>query len=164
MREDEDKIYKDLIYTQNAYFLGEQIYPYWENIFALIVSGFFIVYFTATSLGYPEKLVLGVLGLIFSFNWFRIVTRNYLYSQARAERMGDLEKAISQDILIETTEGKKTLKLFNLSEHQNKIITERENYWSKKGTWLLRKTAPKYLLIIWVWLLIYTILCWTSLL
>src|SRR5271157_4725874 len=42
-----DLIYKDLLYTQERWILGEQVFPLWENIYAIIVSALYIIYFTS---------------------------------------------------------------------------------------------------------------------
>ncbi len=154
MKENEDRIYNDLMYTQNAYFSGEQIFPNWEHIYALVISGFLITYFTATNLGCPEKLILSVIGLLLSFNWFCLVSRNYLYSQVRAERLKELEKVMQDEISKRTA-----LKLFNLVECQEEFINRQKKPWNKIGTWRIRKFLPMFLLIIWLVLMIYTIVC-----
>lgn len=48
--------------------------------------------------------------------------------------------------------------LRNLIDHQKRFIEYKEKSWSKKGTWILRKSVSKYLSVIWFFLLGYTIL------
>ena len=162
MKDKEDRIFKDLMYTQKAYFTGEQIFPVWESIYALIVSGLFVTYFTATSLGFLEKLILSFIGLFISFGWFCLVSRNHLYSLARHERMKELEKAIQDEILSGTTAAESDMKPFSLIQYQETYISEREKLWNKAKTWFIRKVLPLLLSFIWLVLIIYTITCWLS--
>jgi hypothetical protein len=157
MTEDEDRIYKDLQYTFNAYSAGEQVYPNWENIYALIVSGFFIVYFTAPGLVFFAKLLLASLGIIFSLNWLRLVSRNYLYARARVQRIRELEKALQEAIPQEKRTTPTGLALFDLMEYQDRFINTQQSRVSKKGTWLIRKRVPQLVLCIWIVLLAYTL-------
>jgi len=159
MNEIEEVIYKDLMYTQKAYFSGEQIHPNWEYIFALIVSGFLITYFTATSLGFPEKVVITIVGILLSASWFCLVSRNYLYAKVRTERMRELEEAIRRKISDGEPQEKPVVELFNLIERQDKYIKEQRKPWNKIGTWYIRKFLPFCLLIIWIVMMIYTIVC-----
>ncbi|MBL7126493.1 MAG: hypothetical protein ISS58_04690 [Dehalococcoidales bacterium] len=162
MNKNEERIYKDLMYTQKAYFTGEQIFPVWESIYALIVSGLFVTYFTATSLGFLEQLILSFIGLFISFGWFCLVSRNHLYSLARRERMKELEKAIQDEILggIEAVES--DMKPFSLIQYQETYISEREKLWNKVKTWCIRKILPLLLSFIWFVLIIYTVVCWLN--
>jgi len=157
MTEDEDRIYKDLGYTLSAYSAGEQVYPNWESIYALIVSGFFIVYFTAPGIEWFAKFLLVVLGMIFSLNWLRLVSRNYLYTRARIQRIRELEKALQEAIPQEKRRTPKGLALFDLREYQDSFVNTRQSWWSKEGTWPLRKSVPKLVLFIWIVLLVYTL-------
>ena len=42
--EEIEVIYKDLMYTTTSYFSGEQIYPLWEAVYALINAGFLAIF------------------------------------------------------------------------------------------------------------------------
>lgn len=158
MKENEDRIYKDLTYTQKAYFSGEQIFPTWESIYAIIVSGFLITYFAATSLGFPQKLILSVIGLVLSLSWFCLVSRNLLYSEARHDRMKKLEKAIQSVNPDEAEKTQNGVNLFNLIQYQEDFINDKKHKkpWNKIGTWYIRKFIPFLLSIIWLVLMIYT--------
>jgi len=148
---DEQDIYKDLTYTQNAYYLGEQIFPLWENVYAVLVSAFFIAYFTSPHINYLIKLILIFIGLIFSICWFLLVSRNQIYSEARANRLKELEKALRRRI-----DGVEPLMLFTLSEKEQEFVASRKSCFSIR-TWCLRKLVPMSLVFIWIIILIMLI-------
>lgn len=154
------KIYDDLMRTENVYFTSEQIFPNWESIYVLIVSGFLIVYFTARTLEYPEKLVLCCLGFLLSFNWLQIVCRNHLFSKIRVKLMKELEEALREEIVIEKPKGKKALTLFSLYARQKQEIDKERRLLYKIDSWSLRKLLPAVLLGVWLLLVTWTLFCW----
>ncbi|KPL00483.1 MAG: hypothetical protein AMJ91_04545 [candidate division Zixibacteria bacterium SM23_73_3] len=156
MTSDEDKIYKDLTYTQHSYFCGEQIFPYWENIFAVIIAGFFITYFSIEEDKLIEKTLLCVIGFIFSLGWFCLVSRNYLFSKCRGDRLRELQQALKQSVATDKGTEKK-IALFCEGEYVS-CCTEKEKKWfNKTDSWTIRKLLPMSLSIIWVFLLVYSI-------
>lgn len=154
MNSNEDWIYKDLTYTRESYFSGEQIFPNWENIFAVIIGAFFITYFTIDS---PvEKMFLCVIGLIFSLAWFCLASRNYLYSKHRCTKMWKLEEALGERVTTAelTNEG---LTLFSLGKDVNCAVGKEKKWYRRTDSWIIRQYLPKSLAAIWVFLLIYTL-------
>lgn len=133
-----DKLYKELLYTHERWILGEQTFPLWENIYPIIVSALFIIYFTS-SLTNIEKSILSLLGIIFTYNWLCMLSRNQIYSRARQTRLKIIEGLIN----------------LNLTDYEVGYVKNQENFWNRRATWDIRKSLPKYLIIIWLLILIY---------
>jgi hypothetical protein len=152
----EESIYRDLSFTTQLYLMSEQVFPLWENIYSVIVGAFFITYFTASSLSNIMKMILCIIGAFFCINWFRIVSRNHLFSRARQERITRLLDILQFDIPL-NEEGTEKIKLFDGYATEYDYVKKEERFWNKTSSWYLRKALPKYLSIIWVLLLLYTL-------
>ncbi len=152
MTELEDKIYKDLTYTQTSYYMAEQIYPYWENIFAVIVGAFFVTYFN-DSLNANDRLLLAVIGFLFAVSWFLLVSRNFLFSLNRGARIKMLENALKQTVKLD---DEKSITLFNLIEYLEENNKLKHKWHNKFPTWSIRRLLPLFLTIIWLILIVYS--------
>ena len=150
---DDESVYRYLTYTTDMLLGAEQVFPNWENIHALIASGLLVLYFTAGQVGIPERLGFCFIGIVFCVNWLRLVSRNYLYTLARAEQIAILEKALRREVVMKG----EVLTLFDLEEFQSQFIRPRLNFWNRKGTWYVRRDVPKHLLVIWALVVVYTL-------
>lgn len=158
-----DYIYKDLLYTSDSYFASEQIYPYWETIYTIILVGLIAWYFDKSS---DDISVAGViiilLGLILSLTWLFLVLREEKFSIARTQRMRALEKALEKKIGYEINDLDKSdddndrFYLFSLAKLIEKRIKGNSNplaIWNWR-TWTYRKLIPILLCILWIFFLI----------
>ena len=153
---EEERLYKDLLYTTNLYLGGEQIYPYWEAVYALLTGAFLTVYFTQ-SLGLLERLALCAIGLLFAVNWRRLDGRNREYADSREKRMNKLMEALQTQVTI--GKGKETLCVttFDLPADQRRDLCERRTFWNRRSTWALRLDISTHLIVIWILLVLYSL-------
>lgn len=140
-------LYKNLEHISNAYFSGEQIFPLWEAIYALIVGQLLVAFFTGTE----YKELIAVAGLIFSLTWFMVVYLSYFHARNRTIKMEDLEG------ILESEYEKIKLKLPGNGNFKfHKIKLSKENRGIPLGpilrTWLWRVCAPIPIIILWIYL------------
>ncbi|NLJ38000.1 MAG: hypothetical protein GX432_04460 [Candidatus Atribacteria bacterium] len=148
-------IYKDLCYTSNSYYSSEQIYPMWENVYAIIVSGFFYVFFTSDDLTDMRRSIICIIGIVLSLGWFLVVRRCYFYSNIRSQKMHKLEKDLTtkMNYSVNQTLPKQDFECFKLFDMQDIIDEQDKKTFFKIGTWIIRKYTPLVLFIIWIILL-----------
>ncbi|MBI2843920.1 MAG: hypothetical protein HYX78_11015 [Armatimonadetes bacterium] len=164
----DEMLYKDLLYTTNALFIGEQIFPYWEAVYAILSGALLTAYFAATAIKPVPKLVLCIVGILFSINWRRLVERNRLFANAREGRMKIICKLLQRQVdfgrtvMVVPDDRKQPIAItkftiFQLSEDQKKYLDSHCNWWSGMSTWVLRIAVPKYLMCIWILLAAYAV-------
>jgi hypothetical protein len=155
MNDRREDLYNDLMLTSSIYFDGEQVFPLWEAIYAAIVSGLIVGYFAADALF--ERLILCVVGALFSLHWARVISRAFLYSFARHDRMKNLSSMLREAIASEQRRDKDAVLVYRLFEEEDEAVKDSSNWWSKRRTSYLRRDLPKYVLAIWVVLTLYTV-------
>ena len=150
-KETREELQRDLAHTTSVYLQGEGIFPLWEAIYAVIVSGFLVAFFQTQS---PvERIALSFIGAFFTLSWARLVGRCYLYAQARLVRMNRLSEMLGRTVHV----GESEFRLFNLPEEQQHTLEARSSWWNKKGTWMIRMALPKQILVVWVALAAYAV-------
>jgi hypothetical protein len=149
MDTEHDTIYKALQLVQQQYFSGEQIFPVWESIHAVIVGGLFAVYANLSPSHLFLRVLTCILAVIFSATWSGIINRAALYSFARMSRIKDLEARLNCAYP----------NIFNSQQYTKAHVENEEQCWSTLDTWYIRKIVPALLLTIWIALLIITIFC-----
>jgi hypothetical protein len=140
-------IYRALQLAQEQYFSGEQTFPLWESIHAVVISGLFVVYITLPANNLFLRIITCLIAIIFSIAWSAIINRSAIYSFARMDRVEYLE-----NLLDEQYPG-----LFNSREDTLKRVGEKEQWYSQLNSWRVRRIVPVCLLGIWLILLIYTL-------
>lgn len=181
---DEERLYKDLLYTTSLYQVGEQVYPYWEILYAIVVGALLTVFF-AGDRDVFESLLLCAVGLILTINWRRLVSRNRGYADARETRMMDLAAALQKSVdlskVMSPNHQVKDFRAFEVFEDQRrhfpgpdpkKNVPAREyvsrlhmhehlsypmTYWNGKSTWEFRLAVPSYLAWIWGAIAVYAL-------
>lgn len=167
-KQDQEWLYRDLEHTRSLYLGAEQIYPYWETIYALITGAFLTVYFTSPKLGFLLRLILCSVGLIYSRNWRRLVERNRAYANAREGRMRILSDILQKSVRLDpplevcpddrlepkTITGFSTFTIF---QDQKDYLDRHATPWNQESTWTLRIFIPRFLLWIWALLVLYAI-------
>ncbi len=96
--ESEEKI--DLLkeryeYAFNARLNSQQIYPLWENIYALIVGQIFIAYFTTSKPHY--EYIICATGILFSFFWLVLIITNEKSSFSMMMNIQSIENDIQME-------------------------------------------------------------------
>ncbi|MGA2367678.1 MAG: hypothetical protein ABSF74_03770 [Dehalococcoidia bacterium] len=144
MDEEADRIYKALQLAQDQYFSGEQIFPLWESIYSVIVSGLFIVYVTLPMYKWILHLFTCLMAMVFSIVWALIINRSASYSFARMKRMKYLESLLDN----------KYPSLFDSQAYTEELVNGKKRWY--RETWRIRRLVPVCLLTIWLILLVYT--------
>jgi hypothetical protein len=91
MNDREERIYRILDFISNAYSTAENVFPFWEAAFALIIGQLLVAYFDPAYFNangtielidlrvfkiHPQML-LSIIGCIISYIWFILVSLNY---------------------------------------------------------------------------------------
>jgi hypothetical protein len=169
---DKKDIYRNLEYVSKAYFSAEQVFPFWEAAFALIIGQIFIAYFNP-QLCNSQKIWLASLGAILSIIWFILVSLDYLNAahmdrkmQGLCRRYNDILEESSGKDKADSTKGKQdslfiwpwpnskdkqkwTLKVIltgHLPDEENQVCIGD----LLKSTWFWRKILPLLLCIYWI--------------
>jgi hypothetical protein len=142
------EIIQDLIHTRETYFGGEQVFPYWEALYAVIVSGLAAAYFGKKPW---EQILLCVFGIMLTVQWALVVARNYLYSAYRVERWKKLEAALERTTVLNSGGS---LSIFSMLKEQDAYVRgASRSGWAKYPTWAIRRQFPRILVGFWAILL-----------
>jgi len=139
-------LYKNFDSISHAYFSGEQIFPLWEAVYALIEGQLLVAFFTANNGN--GKILIAFTGIIFSFIWFKVITLSFHYSRYRSENLLELED------ILEKEYNKIRFKLPGNSNFKfYKIVSKPK----KKGlrmylstSWLWRRGTPVIIIVVWL--------------
>lgn len=163
-------LYKNLQHITQANYSAEATFPYWETLYALIIGQLIIAYFQA---GKPTftlfnivgpRLLISIVGLVFSISWVVLVILNYIHSLYRYENIRELEKNLDLEYrTLKYGDNSEACDLKFLSEDitdddrkiwlSGKKILDTFMYANPTSTWLYRKMLPILLTIIWLVLL-----------
>ncbi len=178
-------IYKDLCYTSDSLFMSEQIYPTWEAIYTIVVSGLLVVYFEEfEDFSTSGRVAICLIGFVLSMSWFFLVKRIEKFSQIRTMRMRALERALNERISrqvkikynFDIDTDHVVFNLFSLEKviydkmSDSRFGFKRNVWWTWKNgvlfwrwrTWSYRKSVPLFLGLIWLFLLIDNFTHYTS--
>jgi len=160
---DKEDIYKNLEFASKAYSIAEGAFPLWEAVFALIVAQIFVTYFNINE-DHSQKIVVALLGFIFSFAWLYLVGLNYLNAAHINKKMHQLRDILSACNTSTpfiwpwpTEEDKKTWNIKTVITGRLPERPQASTATPMKSTWFLRKILPGFLSIVWVALTIWQI-------
>jgi hypothetical protein len=158
-----DDIYKNLEFVSKAYSVAEGAFPLWEAVFALIVGQILVTYFSINGTHW-QKMVIALLGLIFSFAWLYLVGLNYLNADHINKKMlilRDLLSACSTSTpFIWPWPIEKDKENWNLMAVITGRLPEQPRTSTAtlmKSTWVWRKILPGILSLFWIALIIWQI-------
>lgn len=149
-----DLLNKNLEYISNAYFSGEQIYPLWEAVYALITGQLLLAFFTqnphSTRSGYG--FFIPVIGIVFSLAWAKVISISHSHSVDRNKKMIDLQNDLEK-------EYNKVWRIlgnsdFNFTKLGLKNQAEKSMY---NSTWWWRKITPIGITIFWMLIFLLSI-------
>jgi hypothetical protein len=95
-----DLLYKNLEYVSDAYNSAEQVFPFWEAAFALIVGQLIVAYFNPGICIY-QKRVLAIIGIIISAIWFILVSLNFQHALSLEREISELHNYLEIDFKSE---------------------------------------------------------------
>jgi hypothetical protein len=142
-------LYKNLDHISNAYFSGEQIFPLWEAIYALIEGQLLVAFFTGCE---EYRGLIVIVGIIFSCTWFVVVYLSSFHSKNRTDKMEDLEDILGSecDRIRLKLPGNGNFKFYKI-----KLSKQNKGGFLKGcllSTWFWRKFVPILIIILWIYL------------
>ena len=166
---DEEKFRIELLHKNfdcimSAYSSAEDVFPYWEAAYAIIIGQLFIAYFGNISLGGNALQLLAILGSVLSLSWLILVSLNLQHANRLNDTLIDygnfLDNAYKHyQVKIESI-GFTSPFRYKQPRISDLIIGKNEKECFRqalkkmpRSTWFYRRLLPFVLTFIWIYLL-----------
>jgi len=136
-----------------AYHRSEDIFTRWENLFLLaetiMLSGSLqLIIQRQIAVIQFIPILLGIGGTALSLLWFFIISRSYLFSQKRIERLKEIEKYLQKTI----TSNEEKISIFSYINYISETTDPRHQkipFHQRLSSWKCRKALPLIFTYIW---------------